>query len=643
MIGRAFASALLQRPSPYCATVLLALAASTANAVQPSSLARLQHYHDPAYIGGLDHAGVTLAAELARDLGASIAATSTPCDAPDPRAGQRLRGGGNGEGDHFAQVPPGLRDLALLARDGTPEQRAVALFAIGLVGNGARAAAPFIESLRDPWSRTALSRVTCEQWTAGALARLVPPAAMPASHRENGCDAAVTTWLWRQSLDVQRTWPDDVLVSQWGELVQGCASPTIPADELAILRRRLDDTSVSLSRKAQWMEMLPPVGPRAASLADVLTLYAHAPDARVAFAAQRALVATGTEAGARVFVEWLDHGVSALAWRGTRQLAPHSRIVLPALERALDGADFGNRAAAAEAIGAFGDPAGVSILVRHALRSIDWPTAQAAVNALAGFAATDADAKAALREVASGYWSGRVREVARLALATGRGLEGDPFGCAQTPEQAQAREADARVGDKTGMSCIRICYGCTLDHRLAECGTEHRRRGTYAIADGRRMDIRWNMPKRQPLPRVSVEALSSWCASMGSTSTLRVGDDGWLVGCDGFENDGALAFVPAKGEARVVPIGEMGVVALLEWNHRYFAAGSSPLAFGDAGALYELVRRDASNWEAKAVAALPSVPTGAAGTPAGLAFADERGAVLFDPAADALLPFDCKR
>jgi hypothetical protein len=157
--------------------------------------------------------------------------------------------------------------------------------------------------------------------------------------------------------------------------------------------------------------------------------------------------------------------------------------------------------------------------------------------------------------------------------------------------------------------------------------------GRYRLPDQSSIRVRWNRPRRERIPRITAAQVSSWCEERGTTTKLRIAD-GWLVGCDGFEREGALVFVPRRGRPSVTLVAHLGVTVLAEVDDRIYVAGSQPFEFGDAGALLEISRDASGRWIQKAVAALPSVPDGHAVIGDRIAFRDRRNAVMFDPRGD---------
>jgi hypothetical protein len=626
-------NAFTRRAFTVSAALLLAAfnAPAAEDSVQSSVATALQavrDYRDDQFIGGLDAAARSIAQNLAAQLKGAVPGDDLECEEEPATQGVVIVGPKQAE---RASLDPSLRAVVDAIQTASPSQRAILLLALREVGPKAAAAASGIGSLdieRDPWAVHALERIECTQYSGGELTHLTPRPVMATGDGRTEAERWID-WLLHNTLDPERTWPPSLIHGTFGRIAQ---KPTVSEFSLSIdqvnrLLKALDSPAVDPGFKAAWLHVLAHSVVVATELVPSLVALAKSSHSDLAWAAQRALVASGTREGAMQFSQWLVDDVFHWSWGDAgRRVNAFPTVVLPALETALQSAIWSNRAAAVEILGEVGGERAAK-LVESAISPLDWPTAQAAAGALGALSVHDPSARVALQELASTYWSGRVRAVARHSARTGKPFVGDPFACDTSIETLPD---DAPDGSP---DCISFCYGCAIEHQLPACEVGGPPNGRYLLPDQSSIRVRWSRPRRERIPRITAAQVSSWCEERGTTTKLRIAD-GWLVGCDGFEREGALVFVPRRGPPSVTLVAHLGVTVLAEVDDRIYVAGSQPFEFGDAGALLEISRDASGRWIHKAVSALPSVPDGHAVIGDRIAFRDRRNAVMFDPRGD---------
>lgn len=610
----------------------------------------IRTFQDPDYLGGLDARGISLAEQLSRVLDQSLPGASKLCAEAGIFDGRIVVDGRSRDliRNPLSAQPLPIQRWAEIRASHSPVQRAIATYALGLVGTKAHGLAKFLsdgERGLDGWEAQTLHRITCDNYASEGFRSLRPVPHFTFAPDDYQCSEPRRQWLYTNVLEGDRHWPAPFIEAAWSNVREHCDDSKSTAEPLPdfaqrALLKRIAVRKTDSSDLVEWLQLLANDVVATPVLIGPLVGLTRDSDESVAWAAQRALAASGTEAGAQQFAQWLDRHVFNWAWR---ELGPRIRafpdIVIPALKVGLQSPNWDDRNAAATLLGELGTDKVIPIL-RDAVRSTDWQTAQAVANALAPFARENADADAILKDMQDGYWSGRVRAVARIARQTGKGIEGDPFDCDRTPEQVQAEEiANATGGGTPELSCKLFCFFCPPTHQLPTCPSQTRH-ARYLDDTGAKVTIDWGEPIRRELPRIKIADLSTWCNSVGTTVALEV-DGGWLVGCSGFEGEGALGFVPGRGLADIKPIARFGVEAIVRIGTRIFAAGISPLEFSNAGALYEVLMDNSGSWTVSAAAALPSIPNAYAVSGNRLAFRDEFGAVLFDPAG-SISPLRCR-
>lgn len=621
-----------------CAQVVMAGDEQEAGAGSLPELAAIAAYSDDAYIGGIDSRGVALARALSERLRRVLPGQDEPCDAPDLFAGELVQSGDDAK---VAEMPAPLADVQVAIERGSDEQRAVLMLAMSWTGTKARPLSGGFgrrRNYRDPWEVVALEEVICDQLSGGELDALLPK---PSFQEVSPVDVDAPReprfeWLLAHALDVDRVWPHTLIggTEDYFRVDRDAGiilDPTVARRITAMLASPVPDPKY----KTAWLHLLSRRAQRLELLVDDLQELAVAGDDALAWAAQRVLVASDTEAGARQFALWMSKDVLHPAWPDTPTLAQRfPDVLIPALRRTLQSPIWSNRAAAVEVLGDTGTARATPIVV-SAVRSVDWPSAMAAAGALTRLQQHDPAARAQLEDLAATYWSGRVRAAARIGLASGKPAGRDPFACEGPSESSVAIPAEANQDDD--LACqISICGGCPVEHKQTICG------GPDGPSDGRyRVDghvlgrVRWVRPRRAEIPRITIAEVSPWCETVGSTTTLRV-EGGWLAGCTGFEQGGGMVFVPNNGPASPVEVGHIGVVAIARVGQRIVAAGSMPFDFRDAGALVEVIRGADGTWSTRPLAALPSVPDGHAVLGDRIAFRDRRNAVLYDFAGEIL-------
>ncbi len=347
------------------------------------------------------------------------------------------------------------------------------------------------------------------------------------------------------------------------------------------------------------------VGTALKPVAPVIAAYAQAPNQDLAWSAQRALVASGDRRGVEVLQLLLDRP-DAWSWSWEDLILnqrENAAELLPVLKRTLHHPRWGNRAAAASVIGKFDLVQATQELV-DSITPRDWVTSEAAVQALGRFVDRSAQARDALKQIANSYWSGRIRKEA----------------------------ADALAGKPGNTSDVVVCIGaCAVDHRQPKCTKDGFPSRRYRLKSGDIARIDWHPAKRQPLPRVDITKLSSWCHE-GLTASRRVAN-GWIVGCLGVESEGALGFLE-DGAAQPQLLARMGVNFILPFKGETFVVASAPFEAGFAGAVYSVRQSPDGTWKLGIFSLLPSLPDAYATINSGFAFLDEDNAVFMDSNGD---------
>jgi hypothetical protein len=642
---------LVDRISPHAVVVLtrwaslcLALISGAAIAtddtnVQSASLpelAAIAAYSDNAYIGGIDSRGVSLARTLADRLRSKLPGTDAPCPEPDAYDGEIVRAGAD---DTPIERPTLLADMLAAIEQASDEQRAVLLLALSWTGTKA---APLSGDLgsrrtyRDPWEVVALDSINCDRFSGGELDGL-RPAPQLQSIKPAGADAdddPRLAWLLAHTLDVDRLWPYALIEGAQGDdRVRHSARLAIGPSDAQRIMAMLASPVPEARYKAAWLHLLAWRGARLDPLVPVVQEFAVGDDQRLAWAAQHVLLASDTRAGARQFVRFLDEDVLHHFWPETPTLAQRfPSEIIPALQRTLQSPTWSNRAAAIRWLGHTGSPRATPI-VASAVRSVDWPSAMAAAAALSELKEHDPAARSLLEDLATNYWSGRVRAAARIGLTTGKPALSDPFECDAKPASGEQLPHSTADGSETECRII-VCFGaCAVEHKLPVCGSSGPMNGRYRIDGTEAHHIAWVLPQRAAIPRVQISEVSPWCESVGITRVQRV-EGGWLAGCMGFESEGSLVFIAATGDATPVEVAHMGVSVITRIGRRIIVAGSAPFEFGKAGALLEVVRGADGVWSTRPLAALPSVPDGYAVLGDRIAFRDEKNAVVYDLSGD---------
>ncbi len=588
----------------------------------------LQGLSDPQFDGGIRVADAALAARLAAEVQRDLGGPAAPCGQYNPLSGE-IAGNLNKQADPhtlIAQLPDPLQALTQIALDGTPVQRAVSLKAIADVGTAARSVAAVLGSRQDTpsaWEAEALYATSCQRWVDGGIEKLVPAAYQPPKAKAPGCDSGVAVWLFDRAADRSRTWPGQFFETVWDSVNEDCgrsgnpAAVSVSAERIAGLKPVLLDPATDHRVLESLLLVLADQGAAAAPIAPDLIPLTSSPDEAVAWQAQRVIVSSGIPQAVPIFRHWLvDEQVFNWAWSDyIKGLAPYRDQLIPILTAELAAPVFSDRTAAAKGLGELQSPAAIPALL-SAVSDDDWQTTQEAINGLAPYAGSHPEVHQALAGIAAHYWSPRIQLVAKTALDSGHGIDGDPFGrCAAKPDK--------------GLGCIEIGIAA-IDHHLPKCRDGKLESGKYRTADRRVLDIQWSELHRTPPPRGTIKDLSSWCGTVGSTTYLPV-EGGWLAGCSGFEFEGALGFIPKDAGKPFQLIYRMGVKALVQLSDRIYVIGEEPLNMGDAGALDE-VRRDADgNWKVQEVAALPSDLDTYSVIGGSFVANDGNGAVLFDP------------
>ena len=622
-----------------CICLLFGTSMSCAHAQNPTddSIAKLRRLEDSQFIGGLNFEESALGESIAAEIKSELPGAETPCNAPDPMQGALVSTGIDSTGEQTVKLPNALQEISDTALHGAPVQRAVALYAIGLIGPTARTLARPLEhgsSERDSWVMQALEGVTCQEWSGGVFST-TPSGALPAPDAQYMHGVEREKWLVKQARNSARRWPKGFFKAAWSETHDPRPESTrvpieLGADTLNDIAQMVMDDRRDTDLRAQFLDIATTLEHEIAPIAEASKALLKNPDEVLARRAESLVIAAGIPESVDVFRRWLlvDH-MPYWAWEHRIVgLAKYSDQIIPVLVAELADPVFTNRVAAAKALGDLHTEQAIAPLM-NAISSFDWLTSQAAVAALAQFSSSHPEVKTKLINVEANYWSGRVRAVAERALQTGEGMQGNPFGCESAISKASREHAAA--GKK--LECIEMSFGGgVIEHDLPSCLAKKTAHARYRSQENDVLRVFWKPKNQKTLPRgIKPKDISNWCGSKYSSFSILTTAQGWLVGCIGFEGEGMLSFVPRIGPATPQPLLHMGVAALAEVDGHIFAAGLAPFAFDDAGALYELNYSVQGQWGVKPVAALPSVPDAVVSIGHSLIFRDALNVVQFDP------------
>lgn len=602
--------------------------AGESEAALERDLGSLKQLSDLQFDGGIRIADAVLASQIAADIQQQLGPSGPPCGQYNPLMGV-MAGNLNRQADPhtlLSSLPIPLKAITQIALDGTPVQRAVALRAITDLGTSARQIAAVLGSRQDEpsaWEAEALYATSCQKWADGGIDKLVPSAYRPPQAKDQGCDSVTASWLFDIAADKTRIWPGQFFETVWNGVAQDCgrwgnpASVTVSSDRIARLKPVLLDPATDPRIAENLLLILADLGPQTASIApDLLPLAQSANDA-VAWQAQRVIISAGVPQAVPILRQWLlNEHVFNWAWSDQiKGLAPYRDQLVPILAEELNDPTFSNRTAAAKGLGELQTPDVIPALLK-AISNNDWQTTQEAINSLAPYAATHAEVRQVLENIAATYWSPRIQAVAHTALQTGHGVDGDPF-------------SKCDVKSATGSGCVEYIGMAPTDHHLPKCKNGKLHSGKYRTSDGRSLNVIWNAPKNIPIPRGEIKDVSGSCERYAAIAVLPV-DGGWLVGCSGFEFEGMLDFVPKEAGAPFKPIYHMGVKMLVQLGNHIYVGGEEPLEFGDAGALDEVWKDTDGTWKIRAIAALPADLNAYSVIGTALAIGDENNAILFD-------------
>lgn len=613
---------------------------------QIPALNEVQGLSDPDFNGGLTNPEMQLAQRLADQVSAELPGDLGVCnprrdpDTPPPTYGAVEHA--NPE-DLAKQVSAPLAPLAQVILHGSPEQRAVVAHSVELMGKRAGGLEFFLyveyKQGLNPWIEGALHAINCEEsWWNGGLEAMVPKLKLPPPNASGSCNTARVYWVLDAMADDRRHWPREFLISAYNSAANTCEDD-----------KRNSVLSVPDEVLLKFRPLLDSPNPDSQALSDALFVLAHM-DTSTKVTALDAL--RWTDSTDRDTALWADQIVLAAAIPQSVEvirkmvsqgyglprdepliagLAKYSDQMIPILAQDLQSPYFDTRAGAANGLGAMHSPKAIPYLV-GAISDNDWPTTQAAVAALAQFVTTHPEVRKKLEDIQRTYWSGRVRRVAEIALATGRGFTGDPFDKCFYDDNG-AHSVDEMNQDHNDLSKVRcIHYGPQqIDHRQKHCkdGTLHA--GTYAMQSRQTIKINWQLPGDQPMPRGTAADIAYACKHGGIVQVAPV-KDGWIAGCAGFEWGGGLIFIPADTSIPVEAIASnYGVRLIVGTGGRIFVNGIDGDSFEGISILNELKRNAYGKWEIGESVVLPTIPSGYAIVGNSIAFVDDYTASLYDP------------
>lgn len=594
-----------------CTTALCSIASET-----NSWDLRLAQLSDEQFIGALTDEDITLATTIANDLRGKLAGPDKQCGEPDPMAGTYI---GNVLEDKnlspeifIANADPALRPLLSKLKTGPYRQDAIIFYSLSLLGPKAFSVEPYLNWFfqnREPWAAHALEAITCQRYRATNLHDIATTYSVDFGMNLRSCKPEYLPQIFALGLQPEYIWPVETIEETIGGGSSNCAHIDVsesPVEKLVPeALSLLQSSKVSSRRKTEALQIIHDTFPALSpTLADILpSLIAHE-DEDLRFVAERVTMQLGTELSSRLFVHWLEQGYEHWLWEDyIPNLESQRERIIPALLRHMRSAPWSEKEAAVKSIGFLGAKDVIPDLVGE-VSDEDWLLVGAIIEAIKPFARTDPVAAECLQIIAKTYWSPYIREKANQAL---------------NPESIK-NKAD-------GVERIYIGFK-TVDHGLPTCIRE--KTPYYIFSDETRAKIRWQVPKREPLPRGEYSDISSWCGDVGEFVVHEL-EDGWLAGCFGFEASGSLAFLPKDRKKPIQRIANLATTGILEFQEELYVTGLSWFSSGSelAGQLYQLKRND-DNWQLQPYILLPTVSQATAIVDDFMLFDDDYSTVAID-------------
>ncbi len=582
--------------------LIAAVTVFTANQTMASDwLKQLDKLSDKSFIGALSAPDVALANSIAKQIDSQLPGQARRCGEPNLLTGTLT---GNLYSSKLSSPEPLLANadaalLPLLTRldKSSHRQDAVILYSLSLIGPKAESAAPYLDwffSRDEPWAATALDAITCDKHQAPRLADFAEKLPTDFTTGFKACSAEFLPQVLSYAVKPDQLWPNNVFDETVTSSMSGCgdqqAPSSLPSELMPSIVHFLLNTDVSNSRKLEVMDiMAEKFIQHVSALTPALQQLLKDKSEDIRAAAERLTVMLGTEQSALIWRQWLIDGYSSYSWQYfLPYVSKHRSVVMPALLKQLESPYWSERTAATEAIASLGAGEAIPSL-SAAVADHDWVQAEAIVETLKPYIATNAQAAATVKMLAESYWSPRVRQKAAKALVS---KPGDT------------------VDNDEEMHRIEIIGIADVEHGLLTCVRD--KTPQYEFPDGEKRTIHWIEPTRKPLPRGEFSDVSSWCGMIGDFVVHEL-EDGWLAGCLGFESSGSLAFLPKDRNKPIQTIAHISTTSIVEFKEALYVTGRGWFTSGkeDAGQLFR-IKRHGNEWQIEPYMLLPSLTQAAA-------------------------------
>lgn len=524
---------------------------------------------------------------------------------------------------------PVLDALEQVVRSGNRKQRAVALVAIARIGPGAGFSVEFLQG-RGPWSRDALTAVSCERWT--------PPDVVDMWGDEPSSREAAVDRMIDQMLNKNLMYPvgvfghslsnrgyGDVLTLEQARrllplLMDEGYADSIRAEAIDFVAELAGGRTKRDGEK--WTTLKPLRGHETIFEGPLLNLY-ESETPELAGSAGFALVRMRSKHGADVLADSIEsRNGERWRWPGLFQdceAFAHSQRLGRLLVGLVSSPVETTRIAAIQTIGCLHFRDGVPALL-DALEQPFWSQQEAVVKTLAQFNELPRQAMSALEEIAKNHWSSIVREAADEALVALRGLR-------TRDELEEIRWGFHRQAVRHGLP---VCHGETPGD------------GLYAFAGAKPFAVKWNVAKVHDIPEGFPIKLDEMRSRKGyGTNTFLRQSGGWLYSTDLWHYDGVFGFVTEDGKVQKFGPESAHAAFIIETQFGITALGDDVFGSGDGGVLAVLERDEAGKWTWQTMLEMPSEAFAYAFAPDGtLLVRDPFGAVAITRESE-ILPLNC--
>lgn len=595
------------------------------NAVRPP-LSSLLEVDDTNYTGGLGLKERALANSIVETLRPQFPYTA--CSQPDFRAGQLIGYADNMAADNsssLAGLDPNLTFLIRALDDPRQKVRDLSAYTLGMLGPSARDAQAYLEkkwsdgSIKGGWYNDAVEKISCDRIVAGDFRRTIPDALLPPQVPWLDFLTAAAKLMATLYLNRDLEYPPGMM----GYAYSNYAIADYAGSAAPLLARILEDTELSPEKHIEAVQALTAINPRFLAVAlPGLLIHADSTNSTLRYQVGTALVRLHHERAVDLMIERIR--ASEWHWSWERELCELGPSAVSAedalLEVALHSTWPSNACGAVTALGCIHSSKANPDLISM-LRLPDWVLNERAAIALGKIDNRSPEVVSALSGVIARHWSARVRKAALEAII------GDRI---QDTESAV-------ISDEATKEIETVLIGGgpePIDHGLAWCNE----RGRYSIDGNQWFNVRWTRPTLEPIPPGfrRTEVLQS----VGTQRFLRV-NGGWLVGSDGFEGQGILAYVSDSGEFHELDEGHGTIRGIVQIGGRFLAFGYEILKAGGEGALFELKQSPSGDWQSHRILALPSAPWAHAIAPSGeLLLADEPNQYAI--VGDEVVPLKCE-